>query len=431
MIKMDTTRKIFEELEKCGFNVSTDTRKDISGSVYFALKGDSFDGNKFVDAALEKGAVAAVTDNPENLKIIDDKTGKIFLVENVLKILQDAAKMYRQTFDIPIVVIGGSNGKTTAKGLLSDVLKTKYTIHSTVESLNNHFGVPLSILSMKKETQIAVFEIGANHPGEHLDLLEILQPTHAMVTNNGMDHLEGFGSPEGSRKANKEIYDFALRNGVKVFVHKNHTDLMEDSKDNERILYPTEILKSVGVAPLTIIWNGKKYQTKLFGNYNLENIELAISVGKYFDVALDEALGAVCRYEPTGKRSEFRTKNRIDFIVDCYNANPTSMMLSLKSFLAMEKKPKGVVLGDMLELGKYSESEHKKIIDFVFEQNFYQIIFVGENFKKALKNTDKKCHWFANSDEAAEWFAKQNFAGHIFLLKGSRGMKIEKILENL
>jgi UDP-N-acetylmuramoyl-tripeptide--D-alanyl-D-alanine ligase len=284
---------------------------------------------------------------------------------------------------------------------------------------------------MKKETQIAVFEIGANHPGEHIDLLEILQPTHAMVTNNGMDHLEGFGSPEGSRKANKEIYDFALRNGVKVFVHKNHTDLMEDSKDNERILYPTEILKSVGVAPLTIIWNGKKYQTKLFGNYNLENIELAVSVGKYFDVAPAAALDAVCRYEPTGKRSEFRKKNGIDFVVDCYNANPTSMMMALESFLATGKKPKGVVLGDMLELGKYSESEHKKIVDFVSEQNFDRVIFVGENFKKVLKSTGKNHQWFANSDEAAVWFAKQNFSGHIFLLKGSRGMKIEKILENL
>jgi UDP-N-acetylmuramoyl-tripeptide--D-alanyl-D-alanine ligase len=425
---MTTTEEILKKLEECDFNVSTDTRKNISGSVYFALKGDSFDGNLFAHDALQKGAVAAVTENPENLKI---KNGKIFLVKNVLKTLQDTAKIYRQSFNIPILAIGGSNGKTTSKGLLCDVLKTKYKTHSTVESFNNHFGVPLSILSMNKKTEIAVFEIGANHRGEHTELLDILQPTHVVVTNNGLDHLEGFGSPEGSRLANKEIYDWALQNGAKVFAHKKHPDLAEDSKNNERIFYPAEILESDNATPLGIIWNGKKYQTKLFGNYNLENIELAISIGQYFDVTPDVALAAVCRYEPTGKRSEFRTKNKINFIVDCYNANPTSMLLSLESFLKSGKKSAGVILGDMLELGKYSETEHKKIVDFVFRQKFDCIVFVGEKFKKALMSETKKYLWFPNSEEASVWFAEQKFAGFTFLLKGSRGMKIEKVLEVL
>jgi UDP-N-acetylmuramoyl-tripeptide--D-alanyl-D-alanine ligase len=378
---MNIGEKIFKELERCKFNISTDTRKDIVGSVYFALKGDSFDGNVFADVALQKGVIAVVTDKPDNLKI---KNEKIFLVENVLKTLQEVAKIYRQSFDIPIITIGGSNGKTTSKELLQNVLKTKYKVHSTSGSFNNHFGVPLSILSMDKKTEIGVFEIGANHPLEHTELLNILQPTFAVVTNNGMDHLEGFSSPEGVRGANGEIYDWALSHKSKVFVNKKHTDLILDSKNNERILYPTEILKSADGEPLTIIWNEKTYKTKLFGNYNLENIELAVSVGQYFDISVSVALEAVCQYEPSGKRSEFQTKNNIDFIVDCYNANPTSMTLALESFLKSDKKPAGVVLGDMLELGKYSETEHKKIVEYVFRQKYDCVVFIGESFKKAL-----------------------------------------------
>ena len=221
---MNTEEKLFELLKKNKFKVSKDTRENLKGKVYFALQGNNFDGNKFVRDAIRKGAVGAVTDDPNN-------TGdNIYLVKEVLKTLQNLALKYRETFKIPIVVIGGSNGKTTSKELVRDVLKTKYRVHATEGSLNNHFGVPISILLMDKKTEMGVFEIGANHPKEHTELLNILKPTHVVITNNGMDHLEGFSSPQGSRKANKEIYDWALINKARVFVNKNHKDLMSNSR---------------------------------------------------------------------------------------------------------------------------------------------------------------------------------------------------------
>ena len=420
---MNKLNTIFEALEKSNFNVSTDTRKNLSDSVFFALRGENFDGNEFVHLALEKGAALAVTDNPKNV-------GKnIVLVPDVLKMLQTIAREYRKKFAIPIIVIGGSNGKTTSKDLIRDVLKTKYKVHSTEGSLNNHFGVPLSILAMPRNTEIGVFEIGANHPLEHTELLNILAPTHVIVTNNGMDHLEGFGSPIGARMANKELYDWASAHSGAAFVNKNHADLMIDSKENTRILYPNKNLEVAKNEFLTVLWNEKEYKTNLVGNYNIENMELALAVGKKFGVEIPDALITICKYVPLSKRSQFITKNNIHFIVDCYNANPTSMQLSLQSFVDSAKNPKGVILGDMLELGEYADAEHIKMVGFVLKQKFDCIIFVGEKFKKALGNKNEKYYWFPDSESAKFWFLTQKFDGFTFLLKGSRGMKIEKILE--
>lgn len=420
---MDTRSSLLETLEKNNFKVSTDTRKDISDSVYFALRGETFDGNLFINDALEGGAVACVTDNPKNAG------DNIYVVENVLETLQDIALIYRKTFDIPIIAIGGSNGKTTSKELLRSVLQTKYKVHSTQGSFNNHIGVPLSVLSMDKETEVGVFEIGANHNDEHTKLLEILYPTHAVVTNNGMDHLEGFGSMENSRKANKEIYDWAISNENIVFVNKKHDDLLEDSQNNKRILYSNYDLESINGTPLIISLNEKEYKTQLIGDYNLENIDLAIAIGEHFDIDIDTSISAVCEYIPLLKRSQFLTKNNINFIVDCYNANPTSMKLSLDSFANSDRKSKGIIIGDMFELGSYSEDEHKKIVEHISQQNFDCVVFVGNRFKKALESINITHKWFPDSDSARTWFITQKFDGYIFLLKGSRGITIEKLLE--
>jgi UDP-N-acetylmuramoyl-tripeptide--D-alanyl-D-alanine ligase len=420
---MDTLNTIVKELKECNYKISTDSRKDVLGSIYFAIKGEVFDGNDFVNETLKRGAKWAVTDNPKN------KGPRVFLVEDALKTLQMIALEYRKEFNIPVIVIGGSNGKTTSKELLRDVLKTKYKVHSTEGSFNNHLGVPLSILSMKKKTEIAVLEIGANHPKEHTALLEIIKPTHVVVTNNGMDHLEGFGSPQGSRKANKEIYDWAVQNKAKVFVNKNHKDLIADSNKTRKILYPSFDLQTADTNPLTLILKNKKNKTKLFGNYNLENIDLALSIGRYFKIDKEKALKAICRYSPTSKRSEFTIKNKVNFIVDCYNANPTSMKLSLESFIKSTTRPQGVILGDMLELGKYSEKEHKKIVKYIFKQKMDVLIFIGKSFKQTLIGEKKPHQWFPDSVSAKEWFNKQNFTNFTFLLKGSRGIKIEKIIE--
>ena len=403
--------KILAELEKNGWKVSTDTRKEISGSVYFALKGENFDGSQFVKEALDKGAVAAVT-------------------EDTLETLQKVAKIYREKFNIPIIAIGGSNGKTTSKELVSEVLKTKYKIHATPENLNNHIGVPLSILAMKRDSEIGVFEIGANHPGEHTELLNILAPTVVVVTNNGMDHLEGFGSPEGVRKANKELYDYARESGAEAFVNKHNLELLEDSAVIEkRFLYPEQDKEIITATPLAIRFNDKAYVTHLAGHYNLENIELALSIGKHFHIDTEEAIKAICQYKPSSKRSEILERNGNTFIVDCYNANPSSMMLSLESFLKSTKSQRGIVLGDMLELGTYSDAEHEKIVKYLEKQNLDTVVLIGPSFKKALETSSLKYQWFEDSATAGKWFKAQNFQKFTFLLKGSRGMKVERIIE--
>ncbi|MHB1316697.1 MAG: UDP-N-acetylmuramoyl-tripeptide--D-alanyl-D-alanine ligase [Minisyncoccota bacterium] len=418
-----TIDSIWEILKNNNYKISTDTRKDISGSVYFALNGDNFDGSQFVQQALDKGAIAVVTEDAS-------KAGEnVYIVENVLQSLQKLSGTYRNLFSIPIIALGGSNGKTTSKELLKKTLGTKYKMHATEGSLNNHIGVPLSIFSMPRDTEIGIFEIGANHPNEHLELLEILKPTHVVVTNNGMDHLEGFGSPEGSRRANKEIYDWAKENGAKVFVHKSHLDLLEDSLGTEQIMYPDYTLKNTPGTFLSFTYDNTSYTTQMIGNYNIENVELAVSIAEYFEVKKEEALNAICEYTPSSRRSQFTKKDGINFIVDCYNANPTSMKLSLESFLASNALKKAVVLGDMLELGEYAEEEHKKVVEFVLAAPLATRVFIGNFFKKALINVSGDFIWFETSEEAKFWFTEQKFEGFTFLLKGSRGVKVEKILD--
>jgi UDP-N-acetylmuramoyl-tripeptide--D-alanyl-D-alanine ligase len=418
-------KKILEILEKNNFQVSTDTRKDVRGTVFFAIKGENFDGNKFVEDAIKKGATAAVCSAKINLP-------NVFVVKNTLTTLQKAATVYRKKFSIPVVVIGGSNGKTTSKDLLADALKTKFNILKTEGSFNNHLGVPLTLLAMKTKHQIAVLEIGANHPKEHTDLLDIINPTHVVVTNNGMDHLEGFGSPAGARKANKEIFDWAARHKCPVFVNSKHKDLLADSKKCARIKYPAkkDTMKiGKNVAPLDVVFGSKKYKTKLSGEYNLENIELAVSIAASFGVPAEKSLGAICQYVPESKRSQIFEKDGIEFTLDCYNANPTSMALSIESFNKSAHKKRGVILGDMLELGKFSNNEHKKIIRLVKKMKFDMAIFIGPRFKKILMKEKFSFRHFDSSEKAAAWFRLQNFSDYSFLLKGSRGMKIEKVIE--
>lgn len=424
---MDTNNLLLKILETNNYRISTDTRKDVSRSVYFALKGDNFDGNTFIAQAFQKGAVAVVTED-------NTQAGEhVYIVQSVLESLQKLSNEYRKLFNIPLIAIGGSNGKSTSKELLALVLKTKYKTHATVGSLNNHIGVPLSIFAMPRDTEIGVFEIGANHPQEHTNLLKILEPTHVVVTNNGLDHLEGFGTPEGGRKANKEIFDWVKLQGTPLaFVHKNHPDLMEDSQDIQRITYPDYELNTLSVTPrpvsLAFSYEDTPYTTHLIGDYNMENIELAVSIGNYFDVPLVSAFEAVASYEPTGRRSQFLQKNNNDFVVDCYNANPTSMQLSLESFFNSLAKHKGVILGDMLELGEYAEIEHKKTVEYVLSQTLAVRLFIGPLFKKALEGLEGQYTWFETSEDARVWFLEQDFKGHTFLLKGSRGVQVEKVL---
>jgi UDP-N-acetylmuramoyl-tripeptide--D-alanyl-D-alanine ligase len=409
-------------LQETGFKVSTDTRQPVTGTVFFALKGEAFDGSTFVPQALEQGAVAAVTEN----SALEGEG--VFVVLDVLKVLQEIAAHYRSLFSIPVLAIGGSNGKTTTRELVYTVLATKLRAHSSKENLNNHIGLPLSILAMSREAEIGVFEIGANHTGEHLELLEVLRPTHVLVTNNGLDHLEGFGSPEGVRQANKEIYDWAKVAGAKAFVNKKHVDLIEDSEGIDRSVYPAEDLVLVSAQPLAVAYRDKTYNTEMAGQYNLENIEAAVRIGEAFGISTPNALAAITAYAPHLKRSQILKIGTNTFVIDCYNANPSSMTLSLESFFVSTQKPRGVVLGDMLELGAYAEAEHRKIVDLVSQHVPEHLIFIGHQFKRALENSSLTYHWFPDSKEARVWFEAQEFSSTTFLLKGSRGMRVERLL---
>ena len=388
---MNSIEEIWDKLSNNNFKVSTDTRKELRGTIFFALKGETFDGSTFAQEALAKGAIGVVT-------------------ENALDVLQKLARRYRDSFDIPIIAIGGSNGKTTSKELMRSVLETRFKVHATESNLNNHIGLPLSIFSMDKTAQIAIFEIGANHLGEHTKLLEILNPTHAIVTNSGLDHLEGFGSPAEVEKANKEINDLARKHGATILENVDHG------------------LKVSTSLPLTIAKDGKEYPTHLVGDYNLENINRALSVGSLFEVDMEKALESISKYSPTAQRSQLIVKDGICFVIDCYNANPTSMMLALESFVKSAESPRGIILGDMLELGSYAEEEHRKILEFVYGQKLDVIVFIGKHFKQALNKSGFKNFWFPDSNLAQEWFKKQKFTGYTLLLKGSRGIKVEKVI---
>ncbi|MGB3921742.1 MAG: Mur ligase family protein [Minisyncoccia bacterium] len=402
---MNDTEKIWAKLEELDFRISTDTRKPLPRSAFFALKGESFDGNDFVEEALKNGAECVVTENKKFSSL-----PKVFVVESSLGTLQEMAGRYRGLFNIPVIVIGGSNGKTTTKDLVTLVLARRFKTASTEGNLNNEIGVPLSLFSLGKETEIGVFEIGANHPGEHTALLKIARPTHVIVTNSGLDHLEGFGSPEAVVKANNEISEWAEAHGAEIIAYRDYE------------------LKVLSPLPLSLSLGQKKFKTKLVGKYNLENINGALRVAELFGIESEEALEAISSYEPREFRSQVVERGKNTFVVDCYNANPSSMSLSLESFFETAPSPRGLILGDMLELGSYAEAEHEKIIKSLVGKPIDFAVFVGKHFKQVLGKTGFKGLAFADSAEARDWLSKQNFSGYTILLKGSRGMKIERVL---
>lgn len=407
-------------------HISTDTRTLAPGDVYVGLKGENFDGNAFVKDALEKGARLAIIDNPTYK--IDERC---IVVENSLLTLQRLATIYRHTFSIPVLALGGSNGKTTTKELAAGVLSTKYHVHTTKGNLNNEIGVPLTLLAMPRDTEIAVIEIGANHPGEHIVLMNIASPTHVLVTNNGMDHLEGFGSIEGVRTANKEIFDEAKKKAAFAFVNKSLVDLIEDSDGLTRILYPEHAYASTSGLYAGLTYGGTTISSELFGSFNEANILAAIAVGEKFEVPLNEIVEAIASYQPTLKRSQVIKKEGYTLIVDCYNANPTSMELSLSDFFtATPAGNRVVIIGDMFEVGESEAEAHKKILELVAgKADAHDIVMcVGPRF--SLHTADFPFHFFLSPAEAKYFFDTLNLMDKKIFLKASRGMRLENILTN-
>jgi UDP-N-acetylmuramoyl-tripeptide--D-alanyl-D-alanine ligase len=402
--------------------ISTDTRMVSEGCLFFALKGENFDANTFAEKAINEGAAYAIIDNSK-FKISD----KCILVDNVLVTLQQLANYHRKQFTIPFIGITGSNGKTTTKELINAVLSKKYKTVATKGNLNNHIGVPLTILSITKECEVAIIEMGANHIGEIEQLCKIAEPNFGIITNIGTAHIEGFGSREGVIIAKSELYHFIKENNGTLFINKNDDLLTKLAEGIQSINYSKEEITNLSYNPfLSFNWNELKIETQLYGEYNLPNILAAIKIGEYFKVENNNIKSALENYISTNNRSQIIKLPKHTLYLDAYNANPTSMNAAIDSFSKLVDSNKLLILGDMLELGHISQEEHQKIADKI---NILKLnaLLVGKEFQqienKRLLITVK------NTDEAILWLENQLDKVNSILIKGSRGIRLEKISE--
>jgi len=412
-------------------SVSTDTRKLPKDCIYFALKGDNFDGNKFVSKAFEEGAKYCVVDDKE--AVINKRC---ILVDDVLTTLQHLATYHRNSIKIPIIALTGSNGKTTTKELIYSVLSSQYNVKATIGNLNNHIGVPLTLLRFTEDLDFGIVEMGANHQKEIEFLSQIAQPDYGLITNFGKAHLEGFGSIEGVIKGKSELYEYLKTKDKTVFVNTDDKKQVKqigtysktstfgkDSKNDCKVEFKT-------ANPLVSINYGNiEISSQLIGDYNYGNIAVAIAVGQHFNVSKANIKKAIESYQPDNNRSEIIQKGTNKIILDAYNANPTSMLAALKNFKQLETKNKFLFLGDMFELGKEAKQEHQAITDFT-EDNFEDnILLIGENFYKT--NTKDSTLKFSNFEDLKSEFHKLLIKDAIILIKGSRGMALERITKLL
>lgn len=420
------------EIYKSYPHVQTDTRQIKKGDLYFALKGPNFNGNEFALQALEQGAAYAIVDEPVNVS--EHLQKRILLVEDVLTCLQALAKFHRAQFNIPFIAITGSNGKTTTKELVAAVLSSHYKIYTTKGNLNNHIGVPLTLLSIQQDAQFAIIEMGANHIKEIASYCSYTLPTHGMITNCGKAHLEGFGSEEGVRKGKGELFDYLRAHQGTVFLMQDFDYLVKMAQDIPHIIgYGKEHgqIKADAIdhnGMLTVqIKKGieiDSIQTHLVGNYNLPNVLAAVAIGHHFKVPNDKIKLAIENYIPTNSRSQLLTWNKNEVILDAYNANPSSMKLAVENFAKMNKENKIVCLGGMRELGADTLMEHQMLIDQLKQTNWKQVLLVGSEFKPCIHNF----LYFDTVLEAKVWLQAQELKGNTLLIKGSRGIQMEQLI---
>lgn len=412
--------------------VSTDTRKIEAGNIFFALKGPSFNGNEYARKALEQGALFAVVD--EEPFYLDPQ--RYILVPNTLQALQQLAAYHRDQLNIPIIAIAGSNGKTTTKELLRSVLETTFSTFATPGNFNNEIGLPLALLMIKPKTKAAVLEMGARKRGDIAELCAIAKPTHGIVTNTGKDHLETFLTLENTRKTNAELYEYLATNGGTAFINIAYPDLLEEAGGVEHLVtyggpgatvqgHITNLFPFLEIA----FYDGAEtvlLASKLIGKYNFENIMAAVAIGKALGVPNQLLQRAVAAYTPSNNRSQLLEQGTNTFILDAYNANPSSMTEALDNLEQVEAPAKVAILGDMLELGEASYEEHLLIALKLKQLHLAQIVLVGPEFGKVKGKLD--CLHFDSIADAKVWFDAQEFNHTLFLLKGSRGIAVEKIL---
>ena len=445
---------IYNKFKQCGV-VTTDSRTLRGGEMFFALKGENFDGNEYALKALEAGAAYAVVNMDSSAGAIDDP--RLIKVEDTLKTLQELARWHRSMTIVdgkPLTVIAltGTNGKTTTKELIREVLSVKYRVTATEGNLNNSIGVPLTLLKINSETQLAVVEMGASHPGDIKELVDIALPNYGLITNVGKAHLLGFGSFEGVKATKGELYDYLRRTADRAFINVDNPHLCQmasernmqhDTERSYSLLLPygldyqgAEVLASDAEHPfLRIRLDGTVIETNLVGSYNADNVMAAIAVGKQFGVSFEEAVAAISAYVPANKRSQMTKTERNTLIVDAYNANPTSMAAALDNFSNVSAEQKVALLGDMLELGSESLSEHVTAIRSACSRGLSMICFVGKEFQAASAEVPAdmlaNARFFATSDELAAFLGENPLSGAVVLIKGSRGTRMENVIPAL
>lgn len=413
-------------------SVSIDTRKIGANSMFVALKGANFDANSFASEALEKGASYVLIDNKDYY--VDSRT---IFVDDTLSALQELAKFHRNYLGLPIIALTGSNGKTTTKELFQVVLSKKYRTKATLGNLNNHIGVPLTLLSFTKETEIGIVEMGANHQKEIAFLCDIAQPDYGYVTNFGKAHLEGFGGVEGVIKGKSEMYDFLHSSHRKVFVNIDDPLQYSKTKNMETITFSTSdkncfvFIDTVEANPyVKIVVEGKEILSNLIGFYNATNICSAITVGLYFNVPIDDIKTAIEQYQPDNNRSQIIHKNGNQIVLDAYNANPSSMDVAIQNFIQLRHSKKIAILGDMFELGDESYQEHYNIVQKLKNDDNFTCFLIGNEFYK-VKVECQHLHFFQTFEDFTVFLRTQTIKDTLILVKGSRGMALERSLDNL
>jgi UDP-N-acetylmuramoyl-tripeptide--D-alanyl-D-alanine ligase len=430
-MKTEQLYKLFKE----SAGVSTDSRTVGKGQIFFALWGDNYNGNKFAAEALARGALCSVIDDPLF------ETDNTILVDDCLFELQALASQYRKELKVPVLAITGTNGKTTTKEMLSAILSKKFKVHSTPGNLNNHIGVPLTILSAPSNTEMMIIEMGASHIGEIRTLCLIAKPDYGIITNIGTAHIEGFGSADGVAKAKMELYEHLRKvNGIALYNDKdpllserifriiNRAVPFSDPTGIDLVVEPLASDLTLKIS-VNYLHHNYDISTNLFGSYNLENVRAAVATGLFLGVEIKDIIDSVEKYQPANNRSQIRTTKNNTLICDSYNSNPTSMCLALDSFSTIKADHKIVILGDMLELGEKSEEEHIKVLKMLQSQIAEKVFLVGRVFHKISSKSGFKS--FSNTDKLIEFLAAEPLVGNTILIKGSRGIRLEKIYDLL
>ena len=433
-----TVKEIYDKLRSCT-GVTTDSRKCGPGLMFFALKGERFDGNEFVRGALEQGCPYAVMDNKE---LFDSQDQRMILVDNVLATLQQVAALHRRTLGTPVIGITGTNGKTTTKELTNAVMSTTYNVLCTQGNLNNSIGVPLTVMGLKQEHEYAIIEMGASHPGDIKELVEVSQPDFGLITNVGKAHLLGFGSFEGVKRTKGELYDWLREHNGIAFVNRDNEHLQQMCKGlplveygkpgQEGLLVEGEVLECNPFVKFRWRRGGGDWhmvQTNLIGAYNVDNALAAITIGLKFGVKEQDASDAVANYMPQNNRSQLTETGRNHLVVDAYNANPTSMAAALENFSMIKAQDKMLILGDMRELGDVSQDEHRRIVEEIRKYGFTQVWLVGSEFAGAAG--DSGFRLFPDVEAVNSALQSEPVNGKTILIKGSNSIGLTKTITNL